>query len=113
MAHARQLVGGGEAGRSAADDRHFLAGLRFGAANFSLFWMAYSPRKCSTELMPTWSSTSLRLQPVSQGAGQTRPITEGKGLASVRRRQAYSCHGIVGLPSAPTGGFSTPRTMFR
>ncbi len=57
--------------------------------------------------MPTKSSTSLRLQPDSQGAGQTRPITEGRGLASVRRRQAYSCQGT------PAGGFSMPRTMFR
>ncbi len=57
--------------------------------------------------MPTWSSTSLRLQPVSQGAGQTRPITDGNGLASVRRRQAYSCQGM------PAGGFSMPRTMLR
>ena len=40
-----------------------------GATNLRLFAIAYSPRKCSTELMPTWSSTSLRLQPVSQGAG--------------------------------------------
>ena len=63
--------------------------------------------------MPTWSSTSLRLQPVSQGAGQTRPITDGNGLASVSRRHAYSCQFIVGLPSAPTGGFSMPRTMLR
>ncbi len=63
--------------------------------------------KCSTELMPTKSSTWLRLQPDSQGAGQTRPITEGKGLASVMRRKAYSCH------FTPAGGFSMPRTMFR
>ena len=62
-----------------------------GAANASLLAIAYSPRKCSTELMPTWSSTSLRLQPVSHGAGQTRPITDGNGLASVSRRHAYSC----------------------
>jgi hypothetical protein len=65
--------------------------------------MAYSPRKCSTALMPTWSSTSLRLQPFSQGAGQTRPITDGKGLACVSRRQAYSGQGW------PAGGFSVPR----
>jgi hypothetical protein len=57
--------------------------------------------------MPTWSSTSLRLQPDSQGAGQTRPITAGNGLASVRRRQAYSCQ------LTPAGGFSMPRTMLR
>ena len=38
---------------------------------------------------------------------QTRPITEGKGLASVMRRNAYSCH------FTPAGGFSTPRTILR
>ncbi len=78
-----------------------------GFSNFRPLAIAYSPRKCSTELMPTKSSTSLRLQPDSHGAGHTRPITEGKGLASVRRRQAYSCHGT------PAGGFSVPRTIAR
>ena len=78
-----------------------------GAANLSPLAFAYSPRKCSTELMPTWSSTSLRLQPVSHGAGHTRPITLGNGLAAVRRRHAYSCQAM------PAGGFSIPRTMFR
>ena len=90
---ARELVRARQAGRAAADHRDLLAGRRCGgAANASLFAIAYSPRKCSTELMPTWSSTSLRLQPVSHGAGQTRPITDGNGLASVSRRHAYSCH---------------------
>ena len=83
------------------------------AGNARLLAIAYSPRKCSTELMPTWSSTSLRLQPVSHGAGHTRPITEGNGFASVSRRHAYSCQLIFGLPSAPSGGFSMPRTMLR
>src|SRR5665647_3878129 len=78
-----------------------------------LLAIPYSPRKCSTELIPTWSSRALRLHPVSQGAGQTRPITDGNGLASVKRRKAYSCQGMAGLPSAPTGGFSVPRTMAR
>ncbi len=55
--------------------------------------------------MPTWSSTSFRLQPVSHGAGQTRPMTDGNGLASVRRRHAYSCH------ATPCGGFSVWRTI--
>ena len=44
----------------------------------------------STELMPTWSSTSLRLQPDSQGAGQTRPVTSGKLLVECRLRAASS-----------------------
>src|SRR5512135_2738154 len=88
-------------------------GATFGLLNFRLFLIAYSPRKCSTELIPTWSSTSLRLHPLSQGAGQTRPITDGKGLASVRRRHAYSCQGITGFPSAPFGTFSVPRTIPR
>jgi len=78
-----------------------------GLGKASLFSIAHSPRKCSTELMPTKSSTWLRLQPDSQGAGHTRPITLGSGLASVRRRQAYSCHFM------PAGGFSMPRTMLR
>ena len=60
---------------------------------------------CSTALMPTKSSTALRLQPVWHGAGHTRPIIEGKGFASVERRKAYSC-----MPT-PFGGFSIPRTM--
>jgi hypothetical protein len=34
-------------------------------------------------------------------------------LASVRRRNAYSCQFIFGLPSGPSGGFSMPRTMLR
>src|SRR5512135_3087866 len=80
-------------------------GATFGLLNFRLFLMAYSPRKCSTELMPTWSSTSLRLHALSHGAGHTRPMTDGNGFASVRRRHAYSCHGT------PCGGFSVPRTM--
>src|SRR3989304_569832 len=46
---------------------------------------------CSTALMPTVSSTLLRLQPAWQGAGHTRPIIEGTGLASVERRNADSC----------------------
>src|SRR3972149_8972453 len=61
---------------------------------------------CSTALMPTKSSTTLRLQPVWQGAGQTRPIIDGKGLAAAERRNAYSC--IV----VPLGGFSVPRHIF-
>ena len=60
---------------------------------------------CSTALMPTKSSTSLRLQPSSHGAGQTRPICDGNGFASVARRNAYSCHDMS------CGGFSTPRTI--
>ena len=60
---------------------------------------------CSTALIPTVSSTSLRLQPSSHGAGQTRPITDGNGLASVERRNAYSCQ--VMSPA----GFSIPRTI--
>ena len=60
---------------------------------------------CSTALMPTVSSTLLRLQPVWHGAGHTRPIIEGNGLASVERRNAYSCMLV------PLGAFSTPRTM--
>ena len=61
---------------------------------------------CSTALIPTKSSTSLRLQPSSHGAGQTRPICDGNGLASVARRNAYSCQLI------PSGGFSSPRTTW-
>jgi hypothetical protein len=38
-----------------------------------------------TAFIPTVSSTSFRLQPSSQGAGQTRPITEGKGLDEIMR----------------------------
>ncbi len=55
--------------------------------------------------MPTKSSTSLRLQPSWQGAGHTRPIIDGNGLASVERRKAYS---PISMPGA---GFSWPRTM--
>ena len=61
---------------------------------------------CSTELIPTKSSTLLRLQPLSHGAGHTRPIIAGNGLASVARRKAYSCQVI------PSGGFSIPRTIW-
>ena len=39
------------------------------------------------------------------GAGQVRPISEGNGLASVERRNAYSCQLIS------PGGFSMPRTI--
>ena len=67
--------------------------------------IAVSPMYCSTELIPTKSSTSFRLQPVWQGAGHTRPIIEGNGFAVVERRNAYSCMLM------PTGGFSIPRTI--
>ena len=67
--------------------------------------LALSPINCSTALMPIVSSTSLRLQPSSQGAGQTRPIIDGNGFASVERLNAYSCH--VMSP----GGVSMPRTI--
>ena len=49
---------------------------------------------------------------INQKSGQLN-FTAGSGLASVRRRQAYSCHGMTGLPSAPMGGFSMPRTILR
>src|SRR3989344_2422217 len=45
---------------------------------------------CSTALMPTYSSTELRLQPVWHGAGHTRPIMEGNGLASGAGGEAVS-----------------------
>jgi hypothetical protein len=95
MAHARQLVGGGEAGRAAADDRHLLAGLRRGGGELQLVLDGVLAEEVLDGVdADVVLDLALRLQPVSQGAGQTRPITEGKGLASVRRRQAYSCHGI-------------------
>ncbi len=40
------------------------------------------------------------------GAGQTRPITAGNGLASTMRRKAYSCHRI-----SFSAGLSRPRVM--
>ncbi len=45
--------------------------------------MPKSPMARSILLMLTAASRSFRLQPVSQGAGQTRPQTEGKGLVFV------------------------------
>ena len=68
--------------------------------------IAQSPMYCSTPLMPTKSSTSLRLQPSSHGAGQTRPITDGNGFASTMRWKAYSCQA---MPFA--GGLSICRAI--
>jgi hypothetical protein len=48
--------------------------------------------------MPTFSSTMLRLQPDSQGAGQTRPMTAGKGLAV-----GQTAEGVF-LPALAAGG---------
>ena len=75
-----------------------------GGSNVKPSATAVSPMYCSTALIPTKSSTSLRLQPSSHGAGQTRPICDGNGLASVARRNAYSCQLM------PSGGFSSART---
>src|SRR3990172_10962496 len=49
-----------------------------------------SPRNRSRELMATEPSFSLRLQPVSQGCGQTRPSTDGMGLLSTSISNAVS-----------------------
>ena len=42
-----------------------------------------APMARSILLIPTAPSSSIRLHSVSQGAGQTRPHTDGKGLVSV------------------------------
>ena len=49
----------------------------------------------STCLMGTAGWLMPSTQALSHGAGHTRPITAGNGLASVRRRHAYSCQGMA------------------
>ena len=56
VALRRELVGGREAGRPPPITATFLPVERPGPGEPSLLAIAYSPRKCSTELMPTWSS---------------------------------------------------------
>ena len=68
VAEAAQMIGGGEARGAGADDEHALAvSARRACRTPSLAAIAWSPRKRSTELMPTASSISARLQAVSQG----------------------------------------------
>ena len=68
VAETRQVVGGREPGGPGADDEHALAAaalpLRRRVQPRSI---ASSPRKRSTELMPTASSSWARLQAVSHG----------------------------------------------
>jgi len=52
--------------------------------------IASSPRNRSTELMPTAESSSARLQALSHGRKQTRPMTAGSGLSAMICRHAAS-----------------------
>ena len=68
VAEAAQVVGGGEPGRPGADHQDALAGGRRAAhRRSSPRRIASSPRKRSTALMPTASSSWPRLQAVSHG----------------------------------------------
>ena len=57
-------------------------------------WIGSSTPSISTTGHSTKSSTSLRLQLPWHGAGQTRPIMAGNGLAPTMRENADSCHGM-------------------
>ena len=68
VAEAREVVGGRQPGRPGADDEHALAGRRRASgATVQPCSIASSPRKRSTELIPTASSSCARLHAVSHG----------------------------------------------
>jgi hypothetical protein len=91
VAGARQLLGGGHAGRAGADDGDLLAGLLRGASGFSQpFFQARSTMAHSIVLMVTGVSSMLSVQDASHGAGQTRPVNSGKLLVEWRLREASS-----------------------
>jgi len=114
MAHLAELVGARQAGRPAADHGDLLAGRHLGRLVRELVRV----RVVAEEVLDRVDAdVVLDLVAVAAGFARrradARPITDGNGFASVSRRHAYSCHGIDGLPSAPIGGFSMPRTMLR
>ncbi len=82
MAFAAQLISRRKSGRTAADDGDLLAGV-FGRFEFVAFTQGGVADVLLDGVDADVVLDLLRLQPSSQGAGQTRPMIEGKGLASV------------------------------
>ena len=109
VAEPAQVIGGRQPGRPGADDQHALAGLGCAAAsNCQPRLIASSPRKRSTELMPTASSSLPRLQARLAGVIADAPHDRGERIVlrsarATRLRSRRSRRGTAspGCPRRP------------
>jgi hypothetical protein len=97
VALERQVVGRREAGRAAADDGDLLAGLVFRGLELEIVLDRPVAQVMLDRIDADMVLDLVAVAAGFAGRGQTRPITAGSGLASVRRRQAYSCQVMARL----------------